>query len=225
MKINEDGTFTHSGKRETYADFLARVNNIPKTSDECYTPEPIYRAILNWVEERYGIKEEEVIRPFWPGRDYQHEDYANKVVVDNPPFSLSTEIINFYLDNNVKFFIFGNGLTLLENKRAVDECGFIFVNKNIKYENGVTVATGFITNLERGILQSLTLSEAIKNASPSKRKAKVERPPGVITSSDFCHFKKERYIPADSYIQYREGKNKPKLYGRGIQMKEGDKND
>ena len=38
-----------------------------KTTDDCYTPENVYKAVLDWVVAEYGIDENNVVRPFWPG--------------------------------------------------------------------------------------------------------------------------------------------------------------
>lgn len=88
------------------------------------------------------------MRPFWPGGDYEHDDYDGKVVVDNPPFSIMTKIVNFYIENNVKFFLFCSGLTIFST--AISNFGkftAIPVQATLTYENGAKVATSFMTNL------------------------------------------------------------------------------
>ena len=43
-----------------------------KTTDDCYTPPAIYDAVLEHVEQTYGIPDSApVIRPFYPGGDYE----------------------------------------------------------------------------------------------------------------------------------------------------------
>lgn len=81
------------------------------TSDECYTPPAVYDAVLDYAVERYNLQGKHVVRPFIPGGDYQKYVYVkNDVVVDNPPFSMTTEITNWYIDHNIPFFMFINGL-------------------------------------------------------------------------------------------------------------------
>lgn len=38
-----------------------------KTTDDCYTPENVYKAVMEWACEEYGIDPEKIVRPFWPG--------------------------------------------------------------------------------------------------------------------------------------------------------------
>ena len=56
-----------------------------KTTDDCYTPKNIYEVVKNWVAKEYNQDESTFCRPFYPGSDYEHYDYVDKVVVDNPP--------------------------------------------------------------------------------------------------------------------------------------------
>ena len=46
-------------------------NSNQKTTDDCYTPPEIYEVIKEWVCKRYNIDPGNVIRPFWPGSDYE----------------------------------------------------------------------------------------------------------------------------------------------------------
>ncbi len=86
-------------KSERYEDFIAKFdNNRRKNTDDCYTPEPIYRAVLDWTVKRYDLGEDvRIIRPFYPGGDYKNEDYSGDcIVVDNPPFSILKSICEWY---------------------------------------------------------------------------------------------------------------------------------
>ena len=67
-----------------------------RTTDDCYTPPEMYDAIADWAVSEYGIDRKKIVRPFYPGGDYRSFDYSNgKVVLDNPPFSIMSEIISF----------------------------------------------------------------------------------------------------------------------------------
>lgn len=35
-----------------------------KTTDDCYTPDNVYEAVLGWAVEEFGIPREKVVRPF-----------------------------------------------------------------------------------------------------------------------------------------------------------------
>lgn len=51
---------------EDYQAFVDKFK--PKlTTDDCYTPEPVMAAVLEYCRERYDIEDAEIIRPFWPG--------------------------------------------------------------------------------------------------------------------------------------------------------------
>ena len=79
-------------KSKTYEEFVEKF--VPKkTTDDCYTPESIYVVIRDWACKEYGIDPERIVRPFWPGGDYEHFDYPEGcVVLDNPPFSILPKI-------------------------------------------------------------------------------------------------------------------------------------
>ena len=88
----KDGAARQDGNDE-YNDFLDKFE-AKKTTDDCYTPDNIYDAVADWVADRYGIKRLAFIRPFYPGGDYQNAKYPKGcAVVDNPPFSIMSEII------------------------------------------------------------------------------------------------------------------------------------
>ena len=74
-----------------------------KTTDDCYTPENIYDVVADFVAIRYGLNRENFRRVFWPGGDYQAETYCPEdVVVDNPPFSILSQIVTWYQDRGRK---------------------------------------------------------------------------------------------------------------------------
>lgn len=84
---------------ESTAEYEAFVEKfVPKkTTDECYTPVLVYEAVRGWAVERYGLQGCEIVRPFYPGGDYEREEYpAGCVVIDNPPFSIISKICAFY---------------------------------------------------------------------------------------------------------------------------------
>lgn len=52
--------------REDYAEFVEKFK--PKsTTDDCYTPEPVYEEVVRWCESEYGVERSSIVRPFFPG--------------------------------------------------------------------------------------------------------------------------------------------------------------
>lgn len=124
-----------------------------KTTDDCYTPPNVYDAVADWVAEEYDANRDNFVRPFYPGGDYENFDYPDGcVVVDNPPFSIITKIVRFYMSTGVRFFLFAPTLTLFGGK--VREVCYIPVGADITYENGAKVNTSFVTNLDEFQMRS-----------------------------------------------------------------------
>lgn len=122
-----------------------------KPPDDCMTTQPVYDAVLDYVKKHYNLAGKQIERPFWPGGDYQaaSKQYDERtVVVDNPPFSKLHEILKFYIDNNIKFFIFAPALTILSSIKSFSKKVQVVIGTNITYENGAKVATNFVTNLK-----------------------------------------------------------------------------
>lgn len=119
-----------------------------KTTDDCYTPLLIYEAVRTWACNEYGIEPDSIVRPFYPGGDYENYDYPNGcTVLDNPPFSILTKICRFYLDHGIRCFLFAPSLTAFAGKNVCMEMTHIVCDADITYENGAVVRTAFVTNL------------------------------------------------------------------------------
>lgn len=161
---------------QTYEEFIAKFDREqPKTTDDCYTPEAVWNVILKFVQDRYGIPAEDIVRPFYPGGDFENVDYTGKIVVDNPPFSIMKKIVKFYIDNDIKFFLFCSTLTPPLYDFAFGKISLVIGN-GITYENGAQVNTSFVTNLETtGIVSDTKFLHDIKAAQP-KQKRKQEKP-------------------------------------------------
>lgn len=177
-------------KSKNYEDFVEKFK--PKrTTDDCYTPGPVYDAVAGWVAEEYGVPRDRMVRPFWPGADYTAREYApGDVVVDNPPFSILSQVCAYYLDRGIKFFLFAPSLTALSGKGVCMRMNHIICNAEVAYENGAVVRTSFVTNLgEEGVvLQSgpeLTrrVMDAVKAISKRKAQPKYDYPSHVVTAA------------------------------------------
>ncbi|CWO69623.1 Uncharacterised protein [Neisseria meningitidis] len=170
---------------EDYEGFVEKFKP-KKTTDDCYTPPAVYAAVLEWVKEEIGIADGlEVIRPFYPGGNYQSEDYAGKVVIDNPPFSILAEIIDFYQAHSIPFFLFAPRMTCLSGRRAgMENLTAVFGCKDMTYENGAVVPTAFLTNMmgDVKIRVSETLAAKLKAAVPSEKKPCRDTPTPTTSS-------------------------------------------
>jgi hypothetical protein len=184
--------FGESQHEKEYTDFVEKFK--PKlTTDDCYTPAPIYEVIAEWVAKEYGVDRSRFLRPFYPGGDYQRESYnEGDVVVDNPPFSILSEIIRWYADRGIRYFLFCPALTSLG--RAAYETGATVIQAGcaITYENGAEVRTAYVTNLddpEIVIRTAPDLRKAVDEENEKIQKAmkrsvpKYEYPDEIVTAA------------------------------------------
>ena len=183
-----------ASRQETFNDYEGFVEKFKpkKTTDDCYTPKEVYDVILEWAVERYGIGPSSVVRPFYPGGDYEAFDYPRGcVVLDNPPFSILAKIQGFYLERGIRFFLFAPALTCLSGKDNVMRTNHILCDTQITYENGAVVPTAFVTNLDDGtVIESCpdlgkrvkAACDAIK-ARSTKTIPKYEFPDHVLTAA------------------------------------------
>ena len=155
-----------SEEDEEYQEFLEKFQ-LKKTTDDCYTPVVVYDAVAKWVAETYQVDEAHFVRPFYPGGNYQKETYRKSdIVVDNPPFSILSEILKFYTENKIRFFLFAPSLTLFSSSSSYSTALPLCVG--ITYENGASVSTSFLTNLENPAIRlrsAPSLYKAVKEAN------------------------------------------------------------
>ena len=146
------------------------------------TPTLVYDAIRDWVCETYNVDPSVIVRPFWPGGDYENFAYPEGcVVVDNPPFSILSKICDFYIERGVLFFLFAPSLTAFSGKKTVMRMNHIFANTSITYENGATILTAFVTNIVEDLVAqtSSELKRRIEKAMEETR-AKVRTLPKYV---------------------------------------------
>ena len=170
-------TSQNKEKFEDYEGFLEKFRP-KKTTDDCYTPEQVYEAAAKYVAAWYGVERSRMVRPFWPGADYKSFRYVpESVVVDNPPFSILAEIIQWYLAKKIHFFLFAPALTVMGNVRF-DGVTAIFANADITYENGAKVPTAFVTSLDPDFvtfsdpLLGEMINEAVKKTETERKQKK-----------------------------------------------------
>lgn len=172
--------------KDDYGEFTEKFK-AKLTTDDCYTPVEVYEAVLGWLREKVDLSGANIVRPFWPGGDYEAYDYKeDDVVVDNPPFSILAGILRFYQGRGIRFFLFGPQLTLFT---AASSLTYIPCACAVEYANGAKVNTGFISNLFGDVfaMSAPDLRKRIMEAQ-EKRKGSVslpryEYPPEVLTCS------------------------------------------
>lgn len=139
--------YTDSEDTDEYSEFVDKFKQ-KKTTDDCFTPPLVYEAVKDWVVKEYRIPDDaEIVRPFYPGGDYEKHEYPDGcVVIDNPPFSILAEIKGFYREKKIKYFLFAPHLTLFSSKGEDER--YIITDSDVIYENGAKVMTSFVTNMD-----------------------------------------------------------------------------
>jgi len=174
-----------------YSAFLEKFKP-KKTTDDCHTPPRVYEVVRDYVARRFGRDPSAFVRPFWPGGDYQRAEYPpGCTVVDNPPFSIITPIVDWYASHRVPFFLFAPYLSNLGIARRRSDVTHLIAPVSVRYENGAEVPTAFIHNLAPSIAAEADpdLRAAIQAADDAGR-AETRRelpaysfPDSVVTSA------------------------------------------
>ena len=105
-----------------------------------------------------------ILRPFYPGGDYEKASYPNGcAVIDNPPFSILSKIVRFYAARKIPFFVFAPYLTIFGSK--INDVTYFPVGVQILYANGAVVSTAFISNMfgNKLVWASSELYEVVKS--------------------------------------------------------------
>ena len=162
---------------------------VKKTTDDCYTPKEVYKIIIDYVNEKCDLTNKKIIRPFYPGGDYESIDYDNNcVVIDNPPFSIITKICKYYIERGIKFFLFCPHLTAFGSDI---DATHIIASTDITYENGATIKTAFVSNMfgDIKIIGDAELHKKFKELQ-KRNKAnlpKYKYPENIITVSKIAY--------------------------------------
>lgn len=222
-------------RNESYEQFVNKFENHKMTKDDCYTPEPIYDVVKSYTMNKFGIDEKRIIRPFYPGGDYQSVDYTGRVVVDNPPFSIMSQIVYYYVKNEIPFFLFAPG-SAIESIARRDKNKFtkIVTDTTLTYTNGAKVRTAFVTNLFKDdtelyfdpVFQQKLVEANRKSNSVKKVRVTYKYPEHVLRQWDL--FQILRNVDKPFAIKHKdtifvqaldEQKQQPKptaIYGGGI---------
>ena len=168
---------------QKYLEFLEKFKG-KRTTDDCFTPPAVFDAVKDWVINEYGLHGLRIVRPFMPNCDYQSFDYqSNDVVIDNPPFSIITQIRKWYDSRGVRYFLFAPALTTF----GIDAPCSIIVNESVEYANGAKVNTSFVTNLDPNKVRTApdlkaAIRDAVTGAKPEPL-PKYDYPQNVISSA------------------------------------------
>lgn len=201
------------------------------TSDDTFTPPAVYDVVLDYVNQHIlNLDDLTVERPFYPDGDYQAhaQNYdENTVVIDNPPFSILSKIIDFYLQNNIKFFLFAPAMTVFSPMRNLNYTAIIAPSK-ITYDNGAVVGTAFVSNL-CGDVRAMTAPTlynaltALEKQKPTPTLPKYQYPPNVLMTNNLqklCRAGIEFSVSADESVfisQLDSQKSHKKgLFGGGL---------
>lgn len=222
------------GEFNDYDSFVEKFKT-KKTTDDCYTPSNIMEAVQNYVTERYGYGRERMVRPFWPGGNYERFEYPDGCcVVDNPPFSIIKQICKDFQERHIPFFLFCPYLTSA-GLTKVKGVTVIVAPAAIRYENGAEVPTCFVTNMEPDLILrgDPDLMDALKAVDATNRSAmknslpKYEYPDEVLTISKVGWFtvhhtpyalsRRDCCIIDDMDAQRRVGKS---IFGSGFLLSE-----
>lgn len=181
------------GKRGAFNDYEKFISKFKsaKTTDDCYTPQAIYEAVVDYVFRKGNLPEDtEIVRPFRPNGDYTNEEYPEGcVVIDNPPFSILSKIVRFYVARGIKFFLFAPALTLFSSSSSY--CTKIVCGVTVTYANKAKVGTSFLTNIfgDNAIICDNELYRIIKEiddrltGEQSKELRKINYPDNVVSSA------------------------------------------
>ncbi len=171
-----------------YESYVAKFRDLPKTTDDTYTPPDVYEAVLQYLREEGKLTADHtILRPFYPGGDYERAEYPeNGIVIDNPPFSMYSKICKFYTDRHIPFFLFGPGMTI---SSVCTYATAVIINTGLIFENGANVRVNFASSLfpDVAMMTAPRLNQLIK-ACPSQNQKKelpiYETPDELLSVSD-----------------------------------------
>ncbi len=195
---------------DAYVDKFQRTN-LPRTTDETYTPEDVYNCVVDYVDTIYPLEGHVVVRPFYPGGDYQAYNYPpNGVVIDNPPFSILTQIVRYYIGRGIPFFLFANRLTCASLVRL--GATVFYVENGLRYSNGAEIGAAFVSNLtpQWAVVCASSLRLALAeqpSQQPDSKSLKIyDYPHNLLKFSDFSalsFLEEDTYIPFSSVVSTR----------------------
>ena len=179
-----------------YEAFLAKFE-AKKTTDDCYTPRDVFEAVVDHVFDFYDLPDDTpIVRPFYPGGDYENEDYPEGcVVIDNPPFSIFSKIIDHYQKRGIKFFIFAPALTSWGTISRRPGVTLVNAFTEVIYANGASVRTSFATNLSPDLAVQCVpeLWAKLRSLLPRTNNKIITRPDHTLGVKELGHLARRDY--------------------------------
>ena len=220
-----------SESSEEYEAFVDKFKH-KLTTDDVYTPDNIYQVVRDFAVEHYALGAAPIVRPFYPGGDYQAFHYPEDcVVIDNPPFSILSEICAWYEEHGIRYFLFAPGLTLFSINAGRSR--YLPVGVSIMYSNGATIATSFVTSLGPWKIELCPeLYEALKEANAENLRAQHADLPvysypdsvACVTINRLCKYGQSLQIPDDEacFVRALDAQREAgkAIYGGGFLLSE-----
>ena len=198
----------YTAKQMDYAAYVKKfLPNYVYTTDDTFTPPKVYQAVIDWLTMEGKTQGRRILRPFYPGGDFEAIDYQpGDFVVDNPPFSQMIRIVRFYQENKIDFFLFYDRRYSLSYLR--EGLTLIYINENIEFENGALIVPAFVSNVFDGaaVYSSKTLNEMIKAGQVEQTKPRNEYPDDVFSFTIFEKIAKlkDYIIPHDKIARVKK---------------------
>lgn len=148
--------------------------NSRKVNDEFITPPEVYEIVKNYFIKEFNIDETKtrIIRPFYPGGDFEKEDYSGDcLVLDNPPFSLESVICDYFEERNIKYILFAPTKSLFTH---TGNHGYVELGLPILYSKKPEINTSFITNLCKDIRTAPSLYYNLREEEAKRLNKKIQ---------------------------------------------------
>ena len=101
-------------------------------------------------------------------------------MIDNPPFSILSEIEQYYLSRNINFFLFAPALTCFKPYKGLK---YVLIDETVVYENGAEVATAFVTNMGDWLIETAPDLHSAVGCANKAQKSKKTMPKYVLPSA------------------------------------------
>lgn len=193
-----------------YDEFVAKFEK-RTSSDDCFTPPLVYEAVVKYCERRFGVDRAKIVRPFCPGGDFENFDYPEDCyVIDNPPFSIMSRILKFFISRKIKYFLFTQALTSF-NCLRYNHTTLLFIEETIIYDNKANVKTSFYHNLgDPDILfeTDTAFAHELRIANDISQKKKPRLPQKIVLPDCILNVQKAaqlKYHREPIQIRYTDG--------------------